>query len=274
MKNFLMLFAFIIMGSCSYSSTDEPPLYSSSTFEGKYKEVAEKIISEDTIALRQIIKENNLDVNHKDKTHGISLLTYSLSNRKSKSCKKLLDLGANPNQMDDKKELVPAITIAASIKESSDYLKMLLQYGADPNIVSNKLDEVIYTKSTPLNAAVVASLENTKLLLENGANVNFAPKEELLPLTTALTFKQIDVANYLILKKEADVNKVIVISANKDTLRISELLRLNAFPLESQEYVYKMEIVDYLKNKGIDYRKAEIPEYYYDNFSKDYLEKY
>jgi len=35
-----------------------------------------------------------------------------------------------------------------------------------------------------------------------------------------------------------------------------------------------MEIVEYLKTKGIDYRKAPIPNYYYDSFSKDYLEKY
>jgi len=181
---------------------------------------------------------------------------------------------ANPNQMDDIKEFVPAITLAAGVKETSNYLRLMLDYGGNPNIISYRLKEIIYTKTTPLNSAVSSSIENTKLLIEKGADLNLSPIEEFLPLTTALTSKNIEIVRYLILEKNADVNKVITITVNKDTLKISDLLRLNAFPLDSKEYQYKMDVVEFLKTQGIEYRKSPIPNYYYDNFPEDYLEKY
>ena len=44
--------------------------------------------------------------------------------------------------------------------------------------------------------------------------------------------------------------------------------------LGSEKYKKKMQIVEFLKKHGMDYRKAKIPDFYYDSYDKDYLDKY
>jgi len=63
----ILIYSMFLFSSCSYSGTNESPLHNVKTFEGKYRKVAEKIISEDTTELRILIQENNLNVNFKDK---------------------------------------------------------------------------------------------------------------------------------------------------------------------------------------------------------------
>jgi ribose 5-phosphate isomerase RpiB len=46
------------------------------------------------------------------------------------------------------------------------------------------------------------------------------------------------------------------------------------YPLDSEGYKVKMEVVEYLKQKGLDYWKEPIPGQYYKNYEKAYLEKY
>lgn len=60
-----------------------------------------------------------------------------------------------------------------------------------------------------------------------------------------------------------------------------DVLREDFTGLDTDEYKYKMQIVDFLKNKGVEYRKSPIPEYIkkkaqenYPNNWKEYLEKY
>jgi ankyrin repeat protein len=257
-------------------SDNTAPLFNVKTFKGDYREVAEKIISEDTAGIRSAIVSNKLDVNFRDNKYGISILTFALENRKYLSCKKLLEMGSNPNQRDSDKELIPPITIAAGILDSS-YLKLMLDYGGDPNVISNKSETVPYNTATPLNAAASTSLENVKLLISKGANLDLQTRVETYPLTTSLISNKIGIAHYLIFEKKADIFKVNLPKfgdQKKDTLKIADLLRSNVFPLDSKEYQLKMEIVDYLKAKGIDYRSTPIPEHYYKQFGKEYLERY
>lgn len=60
-----------------------------------------------------------------------------------------------------------------------------------------------------------------------------------------------------------------------------DILREEFLDLDTEEYEYKMKIVDFLKSKGIDYRATPIPEYIkkkaqenYPNNWQEYLEKY
>ena len=60
-----------------------------------------------------------------------------------------------------------------------------------------------------------------------------------------------------------------------------DLLREDFFELDSQEYKYKMEVVEFLKSKGIDYSKTPIPDYIkkkavenYPDSWQEYLQKY
>lgn len=271
--NKTIVLLFIIMNSCNLSNSQTPPLFNVNTFPGAYREVAVFMSNEDTLGIIKTIKENNLNVNYKDPKYNISLLKWALANRKYYSCKVLLDLGANPNQADTN-DYVPPITNAAGITETSVYLKLLLEHGGNPNIITKKeKGEVQYTEATPLCAAASARLESVVLLIDNGADINLSPYG-ILPLTTALITQKIDISAYLIIDKKADINKVYTVRIKNDTARIADLLRLNLFPLESEEYKQKMEIVNYLTTLGIAYRASPIPKYLFKNYPKEYLEKY
>jgi ankyrin repeat protein len=270
-RSFLSLFFSITI--ISWTGCDaQPPAYNINTFSGSYKSLAQAIKEENIVEIARQIKVNNLDVNFKDGTHGISLLKWSIYNERYSSCKALLELGANPNQVDSSKGKVPPITMAANVQQTSEYLKLLLKFGGNPNIITK--GETQYTEATPLCAAAASRLESVQLLVANGADVNLSPYPEILPLTTALITQQIGIAKYLIVEKKADVNKVYTVRVNHDTARIADLLRLNIFPLESEEYKSKMEVVNHLKSLGIDYKSAPIPKYLSKNYPKEFLDKY
>ena len=265
---------FVLLNSCNLSSSQTPPLFNVNTFSGSYRDLVIAIDKEDTASIVKLVKDENLDVNHKDPRYGISLLRWALANRKYYSFQMLLDLNANPNQTDTTKEYVPVTTIAAKIAETSSYLGLVLKHDGNPNIAASNLKKVQYTEATPLCAAASTSLQNVKLLIENGAEIDFCPYSNFLPLTTALIADKIGIARYLIIEKSADVHKVFTVRVNNDTAKIGEMLRLNVYPLESEEYKLKMQIVDFLKTIGIDYRNTPIPKYLYNNYSKDFLDKY
>lgn len=262
------------MNSCNLSNSQTPPLFTVNTFPDMYREVAIDMNKEDTLGIIKTVKENNLNVNYKDPKYNISLLKWAIANRKYHSCKTLLNLGANPNQTDSI-DYVPPIIVAAGILDTSDYLKLLLEHGGNPNIITKKeKGQVQYTEATPLCAAASARLESVQLLIDYGGDINLSVHSDMLPLTTALITQKIAIARYLIIERKADVNKVISLGIKNDTARISDLLRLNIFSLESEEYKQKMEVVNYLKTIGIDYRASPIPKYLLKTYPKEYLEKY
>jgi len=250
------------------------PIHNTGVYSGNYEKLIIAINKEDTTDIRKIVIDNNLNVNHRDSKYGISLLAWTIYNRKLNSTRCLLTLGANPNQKDSTIEIVPPITIAAGIDTTSKFLKLLLDFGANANETAGNIKNVQFTESTPLNAAAATSLENVKLLVDRGADINYSPFSNFLPVTTALLNHKIDVARYLVIEKEADVQKVFTIRENNDTAKIDKLLRLNVFELNTVQYKEKMEIVAYLKKLGINYNAAPIPKFLYNNYSKEFLEKY
>ena len=54
-------------------------------------------------------------------------------------------------------------------------------------------------------------------------------------------------------------NVIFLVVLNGDTIYIAELMRDMAFPFESEEYRLKMEVAEYLKERGMNYWETEIP---------------
>lgn len=87
----------------------------------------------------------------------------------------LLSCGANPNEERDFDGVIETPLFVACSKHQKAMAKLLLDFGADPNYLSN-------AAGTPLYVAVcVKDIELSKLLIDNGADVNLLGEYSLLP---------------------------------------------------------------------------------------------
>lgn len=240
-------------------------------------EMAKCIDENDTNTLKKLIlKDGKKNINYQEKRWGFTLLHWSIYSYHFDGFKILIDNGADINIKDNDSAI--AITRATSNWEDSRFLKLLIKVGANVNYeVRNKLS---YNSGTPLTEAAYSSLEITKLLVENGADVNYRYQQEdycANPLNSAMSGGHMDIVKYLIIDCGFDISKPvynIVFEGDSIQLYVGHLLRKQVFDLDSEDYRIKMEIVRYLKTRGIDYYSYPIPEHFYKQYSKEFLEKY
>ena len=81
------------------------------------------------------------------------------------------------------------------------------------------------------------------------------------------------ITRYLLIEKKTDFKNTFLVTINGDTTTFAGLLRNWTFDLNSDDFKIKMEIVNFIKSKQ-DYWKTSIPKHYYNNYSKEYLDKY
>jgi hypothetical protein len=211
----------------------------------------------------------------------------SLINSQYKTAEELLKLGANPNLKDFYRGS-NAIIVAAYI-EDPKYLKLLLKYGGKANSLETAPGkDGDQARSTALNNAISYvdkySLERVKLLVNAGADINYfnnGPEVFTnLPLGDALLHDNMDALLFL-LDKGADYNKIMYKMFDNHDVYILEGLRKVLVDLNSEQHKAKIKAVQFLKNKGLDYKKEPIPDYIekeikkkYPNDWKEYLSKY
>jgi ankyrin repeat protein len=257
------------MYSCNEAKTDLLGYDIRLFKEGPAWELAQAVKSDDTTTMKKILEKDKSLVKYREPKFGESLLLWAVWTGHLPSSKVLLDYGADPNQPDNNDGNAP-VMYAANNDKTSDFLKLLLKYKANPNFVT-KNDSTIMC--TPLIAASANRLESVKLLVDAGAEVNYIAKNFRSPLQSALKSSKPDIVIYLLEKGAVYDNPLGKTIDGKDIM-ITDLLRTWTYPLNSKEYQKKMEIVKLIKSKGLDYSKAPIPEHYYKNYSQDYLSKY
>lgn len=256
-----------MISSCSPSVLDERL----KRFKGEYRELAIAVEKEDTLAIKKRIKLKGLDVNYHEPDFGETLLMWAVQNGKYKSCKVLLELGADPNtkSFDSK---TSALMFSAEKYNTSKYLNLLLSYGGNAND-SSDFQGTNFLR-TPLIAASSSRLKSVKILIKNGANINYVSHHHQTALGSAISSNYINIARYLMIEKGANFNIFLGKTIQGDTIRIVNSLRSCVFPLESEDYKVKMEMVDYMLERGVDYWKTPIPHHYYKNYDSIYLSKY
>lgn len=217
-------------------------------------------------------------LDYREKYFGQSLLNWAVYRDNYNSAKILAELGANPNL---KSNYSTSAIIHAADKDEPTYLKLLLKHGADPNAIAD-IDKPQDLR-TPLIAASFKSLENVKLLIEAGANPNYIHRTKRgniggeniqSALIYAFRGDKIAIVKYLLIDVGVDFDYIFNTTIEGKPITILTYLRDMPFPLESEEYKMKMDVVNYLKSKGMDYWKEPIPEVYKENYERDYLEKY
>lgn len=249
--------------------------------------LAKAVEDNDVEIIKEEVISNKVNINYQESRFGKSLLMLSLINSQYKTAEELLKLGANPNLKDFYRGS-NAIIVAAYI-EDPKYLKLLLKYGGKANSLETAPGkDGDQARSTALNNAISYvdkySLERVKLLVNAGADINYfnnGPEVFTnLPLSDALAQKNMDALLYL-LEKGADYNKIMYTMADGHKVYILEGLRTVIIDLNSEQYKPKIKAIQFLKNKGLDYKKEPIPDYIekeikkkYPNDWKEYLSKY
>lgn len=244
--------------------------------------------------IKHQVMGGRVDINFQEPKFGGTLLMLTVYNQNYKSCKALLELGADPNKHEywsGSTALIEAAGIENFSGDNTLFLRLLLAHGANVNEEETGVQkEGNTTRRTPLIVACqdvnqfVSPIHKVKLLVEAGANVNYKNEYNQFPLGVALLHSHNDIAFYL-LQKGADYNEIFIdrslYQSGGKKIYILDILREQFLPLNSEKYRYKMMIVDFLKSKGIDYRKSPIPDFVireakekYPSSWKAYLGKY
>lgn len=240
-------------------------------FKGPSWELAKAVEKEDTTKIKQILAEHKVPVDYQEPRYGETLLEWAVWTNHYNSSKTLLGAGANPNIQDTYDGYTP-LTYAADKFETSKYIKLLLDHGAKVNSVAK--NDSTSMLPTPLISAAFHRLESVKLLVDAGADINYTARNYRCALLAALHFEKIDIVRYLLIDKGATFNRPFGRTIDGKDIMITDLLRDWVYPLDSEKYRMKMEIVNYLKERGMDYWKTPVPEQYYKHYSKEYLSKY
>jgi len=250
-------------------------------------ELAKAVEDEDIIKIKEILNNKKVDIDFREPKFGNTLLMLSIKNSQFQIVKLLLELGANPNHVNTYRG--GTAVIFAANNNNPKFLQLILKYKGNPNAIENAPVKVgDQVRETALLAAISfldpTSLEKVQLLVEAGADMNYSndgnPAYTTLPLGAAFKQDKLDVALYL-LQKGADYKKVMYIMVDSHKVHVLEALRKCTIDLESKQYKSKLEVIQFLKGKGLDYSKEPIPEYILRDIKKkyqkdweDYIKKY
>lgn len=148
--------------------------------------LAKAVEDEDTTEISKQVLQMHIPVDYRDPKYKQTLLMLATRTNKIESVEKLLELGANPNAHNDSTKYFgqSAVLLACRFTgPSSKILALLLKYGGDPNstacgVKENGLGEIVPMREFALSAAVFSSFEKVKLLVDAGANINYATSTE------------------------------------------------------------------------------------------------
>lgn len=153
---------------------------------------------------------------------------------------RLLDLGADPNLQDGKGRSVTCLSAAV---EDSDYLRMVLAAGGDPNLESR----VKSLKPTPIFWAIEEyNKVNLKILIDAGANLNYQERHGETPMIFASNLNWWDIV-YMLLEAGADY-------AIPNTWGNTIVYHIESYPIDpkSEGYRWRQKVIAFLRERGVE----------------------
>lgn len=177
--------------------------------------LAQTVEQEDTIRIKKILPRGKIDVDVREPKFGMTLLIWAVSENKYHSDEILLRYGSDPNLQDTSEEL-SAIIAAADKYETSEYLKLILSYGGDPNNCAKSGRSIF--RPTPLIAASRTRLESVKLLVESGAEINYFTQNNTSALKEAVMANRPNIVKYLLIDQKAEFRKSLLTTIDGEEL--------------------------------------------------------
>jgi len=259
-------------------------------------ELAQAVNRQDTKQIAQIAEKNPEALNYQDPLYGTTLLHWAVGTERFNAAETLLKMEADPNIISIY-EGATVLYLAAGYswidnKANKDpkFVKLLLEYGADPNIgfIGNDRDNITEIGTTPLMASIGCGIEKTKALVEAGANINFRTETGATAAAKAIlhggpnrTFEMLEYAHYLVVEKQANItDSYNSLRTNRVIYPINHL-RNWIYPLDTDRHVIKMEIVEEFARQGVDYWETAITQQQLNQIKKlypdtweEYIKKY
>lgn len=258
-------------------------------------ELAKAVQDEDVTKIDNIVSENPNIINYQEPKYGNTLLKLTVMNQQMKPFKALLERKADVNVHNTFDGTSSLIEACNSKHYNISFAQMLVEYGANVNDVeTGERRQGNSTRLTPLIAASkTGNLDLVKFLVSKGTDVNYENEFGQSALSASVMINKYEISYYL-LQNGADYKHPIfyrpdysIPAENRDPndkgkpMYLADVLKENVADVDTDEYKYKILIIDFLKSKGIDYRATPIPDYIkkkaqeeYPNSWKEYLEKY
>lgn len=258
-------------------------------------ELAKAVQDEDEKKINEIISKDPKLINYQESKFGNTLLMLTIMNQQIKPFRYLLEKRADVNIHNTYDGTSAIIEACGSKYYDIQFVEILIQNGANVNdIETGERKKGNSTRATPLIEASKSGLiDLVKFLVSKGADVNYQNEFSQSAFSESIMQEKYEIAYYL-LENGADYKRPIfyrpdysIPLENQDPndkgkpMYLVDVLREDFLDFDTDEYKYKMKIVDFLKGKGIDYRATPIPNYIkkktqeqYPNNWKEYLDKY
>jgi len=287
----LIFIAALVFSQCeSQNSSSQPTGYNIAIFKNtEGYELARAIQQNSVRKIKKILDQKPDLINFQEPVYGQSVLKWAVRMEKYEAAKTLLESGANPDRQSFNGW--SPMTEAASNLFTTKYLELLIEFGADVNAVSVETTgrNPFINCWTPLMFAI-SSFDNVKILIANGADVNYLHDLKKTTWNTAYQFQTdalycathrsyVRTARYLIIECGADFTRPYRLHpVNSDTLYYVNELRHLKYPIGSEKHQLKMEIVEYMRERGVNYWETPIGEHLtkqlIEKYGEEYLEKY
>ena len=305
----LIMLPLLLLASCSQGGAATTPgdykITDVRIYEGTPAwKLAQAVNKQDARKIASIAEKSPELLNYQDPKFGATLLYWAVGMEKYEAVEAMLKAGANPDVIATAHGGT-ALYLAAGYsfidtqaKKDPKYVKLLLEYGADPDIGyidppgretewnGIPIYNVNENGTTPLMRSISCGIEKTKALVEWGADIN--AQTETAHKTAAIealswgglnmSSEVREYAYYLIVVMKADVTQPYYSRRDdgygneysNEPFYPVNLLRGWVVKLNTQEYEWKMAIVEEFARQGVDYWSTEIPPFTFDQIQKLY----
>ena len=285
-KIFYIIFSYATMVSCQ-ESKDQLLGNDFRLFKNtQVWEFAKAVENQDTGAFATIIEKFKLNIDIEENKYGQSLLHLAVLKNLDKSVKKLLELGANPNHFNKHDGYSPMHDAVGVFQHHDDtlVLSLLLQHGGDANIKTalTENNKGAYSKNviSILCSNVDDQINKLKLLITSGASLEFDGEDNSNFMYSALKSKNYKLV-LILLNLGSDYSKPIFTNFSGEKIFMQVYMKDYLIDLQSEEYQYKLKVIDFLEKRGVNYRDIippkktiEIAKRQYPDSWEEYLKKF